>query len=213
MVGLLGQVSDAEVGRRFELSTQVVRKQRLRLGIAAYRERGYRIAWTAELARLLRRPTREVCRVAGIGAGTVCGLRKELGVPAPPRRSSAWTPEVLARLGKVADAAVARELGTSIYVNMPNSEITGSKVFLLQQVSWQAAPRPSWSTSPKVFILQQQTETFHENGPELKADIEKTDEGVYKLTVPELSGKRGVAALKVVMPPGTADRLYLLRLQ
>lgn len=99
------------------------------------------------------------------------------------------------------------------YVNMPNSEITSSKVFLLQQVSWQAAPRPSWSTSPRVFILQQQTETFHENAPELKADIEKAGEGVYKVTVPELSGKKGIVALKVVMPLGTPDRLYLLRLQ
>jgi hypothetical protein len=112
-VRLLGQVSDAEVGRRCGLATQTVRKVRLRHGIAAYRGRGFRIARTAELARLLRRPTKEVCRVAGIGKSTVGQLRKELGVPAPAR-PSAWTPRALARLGKVADAELARELGLRV---------------------------------------------------------------------------------------------------
>jgi hypothetical protein len=91
---------------------------------------------------------------------------------------------------RVAEIPVASHV-RAFFVNMPNVQITSSKAFLLKDLG---------------RVNEGQT-------PELKIDIEKAGEGVYKLVVPDVAGRKGFLALKIGMPMGTPDRLYLLRLE
>jgi hypothetical protein len=113
MLRLLGLASDPAVATRLGLSARTVRRERRQRGIPPYERHRDKLVRTAKLAAFLRRPTGEVCRRAGLRRGTVYQLRKELGVPTPPR-PSAWTPRALAQLGKLPDAVLARQLGLSV---------------------------------------------------------------------------------------------------
>jgi hypothetical protein len=103
----------------------------------------------------------------------------------------------LSPLFKVEDIPVAPSV-RCFYVNLPDTDIASVKVVLLEEL-----------------------ERYYDDTPALKADIEKVGEGTYKLTVPGLSSKKGIAALKVDSPAGTPRgllgltpyRFYLLRLQ
>jgi hypothetical protein len=110
MLRLLGTLADREVAERFGIPLRTVRAKRWRRGTPARPGRRLKIARTADLARLLRRLNEEVRRATGLSTMTVYRLRRELGVPNPPR-PSVWTPAALARLGTVPDAELARELG------------------------------------------------------------------------------------------------------
>jgi len=110
MLRLLGTLADREVAERFGIPLRTVRAKRWRRGTPVRPGPRLKIARTADLARLLRRPNEEVRRATGLSTMTVYRLRRELGVPHPPR-PSVWTPAALARLGTVPDAELARELG------------------------------------------------------------------------------------------------------
>jgi hypothetical protein len=110
MLALLGTLGDREVAERFGIPLRTVRAKRWRRGTPVRPGRRLKIARTADLARLLRRPNEEVRRATGLSPMTVYRLRRELGVPHPPR-PSVWTPAALARLGTMPDAELARELG------------------------------------------------------------------------------------------------------
>ena len=80
----------------------------------------------------------------------------------------------------------------SFYVNMPDSKITNSKVF--------------WVTGlGKDFDEESQVP--------LNTSIETTKNNVYRITCADLDGKKGgYILLKVSMPLGTADRMYVIQL-
>jgi len=99
---------------------------------------------------------------------------------------------------KAKDIPVAARV-RCFYVNMPNTDIATSEVLLLQEPE------------------QGQHYRHYEDTTALKAKIEKVGEG-YRLTVPELSGKKGIVALRIDIPGQTGffentGRFYLLRLR
>lgn len=110
---LLGRLSDAQVARRLEIGVKTVTRERRRLGIPPAGKVPRKVLLTPALRRLLARPTVEVVARTGLAPSAVFNLRRKLGVPAPPRRTR-WTPEVIARLGRVPDAELAAELGLSV---------------------------------------------------------------------------------------------------
>ncbi len=64
----------------------------------------------------------------------------------------------------------------------------------------------------KAYLLPESGEVS-ERTPSLKTEIDDFGNDVFKLTVPELKGKKGLVGLKIRMPKGTPDRLYLVRLE
>ena len=81
---------------------------------------------------------------------------------------------------------------TQFYVNMPDSKITNSKIFWLTKLG----------------------KEFNENDlPALNASIEAGKNNVYRIKCAELDGKKGgYVLLKISMPLGTADRVYVIHL-
>jgi len=78
------------------------------------------------------------------------------------------------------------------FVNMPDIKITNSKIFWLSDL-------------PRSFDETTQAP--------LKIDIESVQGNMYRIVCAELEGKKGaVAVLKIGMPLGTADRMYLIRI-
>jgi hypothetical protein len=78
------------------------------------------------------------------------------------------------------------------YVNMPDSKITNSKIFWLTTLD----------------------KDFDEKGrPSLSTSIETGKNNVYRITCADLMGKKnGYVLLKVSMPLGTPDRMYIIQL-
>lgn len=78
------------------------------------------------------------------------------------------------------------------YVNMPDSKITESKVYWLTKLD----------------------RDFHEDGQQqLNLSIETGKNNVYRITCADLGAKKGgYALLKVSMPLGTPDRMYLTQM-
>jgi transcriptional regulator with XRE-family HTH domain len=151
MVRQLGKVSDAKLAERFGLDKRRVSLERHRRGIPAVNGDLRKVRRSRALAKLLRRPTEEVCAVAGIHWRTVFKLREELGV-AGPQRQSVWTPRVLAALGKKPDAQIAAELGlTEVYVARKRQE-RGLKLRQLRW--WTAAEEALLGTAPDAVIAR-----------------------------------------------------------
>jgi hypothetical protein len=94
-------------------------------------------------------------------------------------------------LSKLQDAPTVGKV-EQFYVNMPDSKITNSKMF------WLATP----------------DKKFNEEGKaSLNASIEIGKNGVYRIKCADLEGKKaGYILLKISMPLGTADRMYVIRL-
>ena len=111
MLALLGKLPDVDIARRFGIVKDSVSRKREELGIEPYRYRSRPIARTAELQEILRLPNPEVRARYGIRKGTAAKLRAELGIPTPDSRNRRWTPQMLARLGREPDAAIARDMG------------------------------------------------------------------------------------------------------
>ncbi len=82
-----------------------------------------------------------------------------------------------------------------------------------------AGARCFYVTVPRVDIMKSTALLVPESGrvsedtPTLRTEIDDFGNDVFKLTVPELKGKKGLLGLKIRMPPGTPDRLYLVHLQ
>jgi hypothetical protein len=94
-------------------------------------------------------------------------------------------------LSKLHDVPTVAKI-TSLYVNMPDSKITNSKIFWLTKLD-------------KGFDEKSQ--------PSLNASIEAGKNNVYQIKCAELEGKSGGdILLKISMPLGTPDRMYVIRL-
>ncbi|MFL6201408.1 MAG: hypothetical protein ACJ76J_19735 [Thermoanaerobaculia bacterium] len=110
MTRLLGKIPDTGVAQRFGIGLRTVRAERLRRKIPPFRPAPYKVVRTPALRPDLSRPLKEAARRTGLAKDTLRKLRRDLGVPTPPR-PSAWTKRALSRLGKVDDEVLARELG------------------------------------------------------------------------------------------------------
>ena len=111
MLSLLGTVMDSEITRRFGISASSVKIKRDRLGIAPFIDKRGVVA-TPELLELIRNPSVEVTELIGLKADTIQKLRARHGVEARDGRFR-WTPELVARLGRERDEAIARDLGVT----------------------------------------------------------------------------------------------------
>ena len=127
---LLGTAPDPEIARALGLAVDSVRVARTRRGIPAYRRpaRSKRKAsgrstrrkrprrWTKKEIALLGTLTDvAVARKLGISSQLIYTKRRELGIPARPRKSPVrtWTGEEIALLGTVPGVAVAEKLGVT----------------------------------------------------------------------------------------------------
>lgn len=108
---LLGRSSDVDVARRLGVLVNLVRVRRKALGMAPYRKVAP-IEKSPRLKDSLRLPNRELGERYGLSPDVIHRLRRQHGIPAPGRPPAGrWTKAVVARLGRVSDAQVARELG------------------------------------------------------------------------------------------------------
>lgn len=81
------------------------------------------------------------------------------------------------------------------YVNLPNIEIISSKIFWLP---------------PEETNIDSDFEKTH---MPLKIEIKNIKNNLYKILSTELKEKKaGLAALKIVMPLGTPDRIYVMQI-
>jgi hypothetical protein len=142
---------------------------------------------------------RSICAIAGLASLILgCGA----ATPAPPR------------IGVFADTGSLTEL--TVYVSEGPA-----KTFSARQVAGipaAAVVRCFYVTMPDVDILRSKAFLLPESGgvsedtPSLRTEIDELGDGAFKVTVPELKGKKGLVGLKLAMRPGTPGRLYLVRL-
>ncbi len=110
----LGKDTDDAIARELGVHSSSVQRKRLELGIAAWVAKGP-VVVTRELRRLLRSPNTVVHARTGLKNDTINDLREKFGIAAPPNFiDTPWTPEAIARLGKVPDARLAAELGVCL---------------------------------------------------------------------------------------------------
>jgi hypothetical protein len=113
MIALLGTISDREFVRGFPMGLDTVHQKRKELGIAPHTEPRQKIKRTDTIRRLLHLPNPEVMRKTGLAKATILTLRREFAIPAPSTRRARWKPALIALLGKVPDAEVARQAGVT----------------------------------------------------------------------------------------------------
>jgi DNA-binding CsgD family transcriptional regulator len=113
MLELLGKVRDSEVARHYGIPKKSVYQKRSRLGIPAFLETRTVIC-NPGIVEVLELPTIEAQRRTGLGEGMLRRLRNELGVAAPSLVQWRWDAELLTRLGREPDAAIARDLGVHV---------------------------------------------------------------------------------------------------
>jgi len=97
----------------------------------------------------------------------------------------------------------------SFYVNMPDVIITESKIV------WVGVGAFKMQIDVGAFKTQIDVRAIDEGKLEiLETQIEKTSGGVYKVSSAALQSKTGgIVGLKVVLPLGTADRIYWVKLK
>jgi hypothetical protein len=110
MLALLGKVTDEEVARRYGIPFRRVAAKRRELDIPSH-SAGTEIVVTPALLELLREPTIVVMQRTGISGNVIAELRRKHGIVAASYYERRWSPAVVARLGKVPDMEIARELG------------------------------------------------------------------------------------------------------
>jgi hypothetical protein len=110
MTRQLGTVPDQALAGRLGIGIGAVRLARERRGIPPARPYRAKVVRSDALRPELARPNEVAARRTGVSVATITTLRRELDVPPPPR-PTVWKKRVLARLGKVPDGTLARELG------------------------------------------------------------------------------------------------------
>jgi hypothetical protein len=113
MITLLGTISDREFVLRFPMGLDTVHQKRKELGVAPHTEPRQMVRRTSTIRRLLRFSNPEVMQRTGLSKTMIVKLRHEFSIPAPSTRRARWTPAIVARLGKVSDAEVARQAGVT----------------------------------------------------------------------------------------------------
>ena len=110
---LLGQMSDAEVGRKLGFSPMRVRRRRRLLQLPNGNPKHR--SWTQEeIALLGTRPDREVAPLVNRSVSNVRSKRLELGIPYCNADYEVWAPEELALLGHLPDEEIARRTGHAV---------------------------------------------------------------------------------------------------
>ncbi len=119
------------------------------------------------------------------------------------------------KIGVFADTGSLKELTT--YVT--EDPVRAFSARAVADVPSAAGVRCFYVTVPRIDIMRSKAYLLPESGevsentPSLKTDIDDFGNDVFKLTVPELKGTKGLVGLWIKMPPGTPDRLYLVRLE
>ncbi len=114
----LGKATDREVGAELGLPKNVISLRRDKLGVQSFAAS----KWTTDaLAKLGTASDARIAEVIGLARTTVLNKRVALGIPpyrthqGPPRVSSKWTTDALAKLGTITDAEIAKEIGMSVF--------------------------------------------------------------------------------------------------
>ena len=123
---LLGTMPDAAVAERINTSVLQVETERNRQGIPSYAVRISLHTWLPEHDAMLGvKLDVELAALLGISKGAVAARRAELGIPrqrgsgskkgehVPRTPDQIWTPEAIARLGKISDSNLAAILRIS----------------------------------------------------------------------------------------------------
>ena len=108
----LGRLSDLEIARRYAISSGTVVLERRRLGIPPVMDRRG-VEHSPALLELLRLPPSEARRRTGLTFLTLAALRERYGIRSLRASELRYTSEVVARMGKESDEAIAADLGCS----------------------------------------------------------------------------------------------------
>ena len=103
----LGTDTDKNIGNRFGIRKDTVRKKRERLGIPRYT----RITHEA-IAFMGKVPDSEIAKLVGINTASIGAARRKLGILACPRGRQ-WNEKEIALLGKYSDTKIGDMLGIS----------------------------------------------------------------------------------------------------
>ena len=107
MLNLLGTDTDKNIGNRFGIRKDTVRKKRERLGIPRYtRITNEAIAFMGKI------PDSEIAKLVDMDTASIGAARRKLGIPACPRGRQ-WDEEEIALLGKYSDTKIGNMLGIS----------------------------------------------------------------------------------------------------
>lgn len=136
----LGTDYDHVLAKRYGVSKDVVRRERTRLGIAAYVPPSHAIDWDQQ--PLGRVPDRVLAERLGVHWGTVSRMRCERFVPAVPKSHQLidWDAEPL---GQVSDRALALRLGVSNTAAAKHRQKRG-----IPRYSEGREPRIDWDAQP-----------------------------------------------------------------
>lgn len=128
----LGKLPDRLLAERAGVHLNTILHERRRRGIAAFVQQREDVRWTQAMIRKLGTDTdRAVAAELGITAACVARKRQILAIPpfsgrtGSNPRAYAWAPEDLARLGRMSDRALARELGLSTSTVCTKRQILG----------------------------------------------------------------------------------------
>lgn len=157
-IALVGTASDSRIARMLGVARDVVRRQRLTLGIPPFHPAHLNLSnpaypWTpADLALLGQQPDPQVAERLGVSQNAVQQKRQAMGIPPfhPPHRWQ-WTAEMLELLGKVPDEVLAKRFGiglSAIYkkrlrLGIPPSRLTRASRF------WSGGERDLGSARPE----------------------------------------------------------------
>jgi hypothetical protein len=109
---LLGTMTDAEVARRIRVSAPVVHRQRVRMGICAFKPPPPRIRWTRRMISALgKRSDAEVAERLRIGMGSVKKKRESLKIPPHFEKRPVRRDAGLRRLLRVPPSVARRQSG------------------------------------------------------------------------------------------------------
>lgn len=148
LVRKLGIVSDRSLSAEFGVSVNVVRAERIRRGIEAWRH----TEWTPKrIAILGTMPDSQAAKIVGVTTNAAFSKRVSLGVPSFGKSRAAaqhhWRATELKQLGRVSDGVLAKELGIS------ESVVTSKRHSLgIASSAGIGTPRRPWTKSELAML-------------------------------------------------------------
>ena len=107
MISKLGTDTDKNLGCKWNIKKDTVRKKRERLGIPRYT----RITHEA-IAFMGKIPDSEIAKLVGMDTASIGAARRKLGISACPRGRQ-WSEQEIDLLGKYSDTKIGNMLGIS----------------------------------------------------------------------------------------------------